>query len=293
MSELLRHSLGAHVQLETVLADGLWHTQADPNQLENVIINLAVNARDAMPDGGCLTIETQNAHLDERYPAAQVDVAPGQYVLIAVSDTGSGMPEDVIAKAFDPFFSTKGIGKGTGLGLSQVYGFVKQSGGHVKICSEVGGGTTVKVYLPHFLGRVPESDVRRSAGDLPLGEQQEVVLVVEDEPAVRQFSVDALTELGYRILEADGAAAAMRHLDHRPDIALLFTDVVMPEINGVKLAEEVGRRRPDIKVLFTTGYTRNAVVHNGVLDPGVEMIGKPFTIEELAAKVREVLDMPV
>jgi CheY-like chemotaxis protein len=274
------------------LAGGLWRTHADPNQPENVIINLAVNARDAMVDGGRLTIETQNAHVDERYTAAQVGVSPGQYVLIAVSDTGSGMSEDVIAKAFDPFFSTKEVGKGTGLGLSQVYGFVKQSGGHVKLYSEVGRGTTVKVYLPRFLGVVPKSEEPESARDALLGEQQEVVLVVEDEPAVRQFSVDALTELGYRVLEADGAAAALTHLVANPDIALLFTDVVMPAINGAKLAEEVRRRRPDIKVLFTTGYTRNAVVHNGVLDPGVRLIGKPFTIEELAAKVREVLDTP-
>jgi PAS domain S-box-containing protein len=293
MSELLRHSLGADIQLERVLAGGLWCTRTDPNQLENVILNLAVNARDAMPEGGRLTIETQNTHLDERYTATHVGLAPGQYVLLAVSDTGGGMPEHVIAKAFDPFFSTKEIGKGTGLGLSQVYGFVRQSGGHVKIYSEVGQGTTVKVYLPRFLGEVPEVDDSGSAEDLPLGAQQEVVLVVEDEPAVRQFSVDALTELGYRVLEADSAAAAMRHLSVRPDIALLFTDVVMPDVNGAKLANEVRLRRPGIKVLFTTGYARNAVVHNGVLDAGVQMIGKPFTIEELAAKVREVLDTTV
>lgn len=290
MSDLLRHSLGADVQLETVLAGGLWRIHSDPNQLESVILNLAVNARDAMPEGGRLTIETQNTHLDERYAAVNLGVAPGQYVLIAVTDTGSGMPEDVIAKAFDPFFTTKDVGKGTGLGLSQVYGFVKQSGGHVKIYSEVGQGTTVKVYLPRFIGTALAEADPIDVNDLPLGEQQEVVLVVEDEPAVRQFSVDALTELGYRVLEADGAVAAMRLIEAHPEIALLFTDVVMPEINGAKLAEEVRRRRPDIKVLFTTGYTRNAVVHNGVLDPCVQMIGKPFTLEELAAKLREVLD---
>ncbi len=292
MSDLLRHSLGADVQLETVLAGGLWRSHADPNQLENVLLNLVVNARDAMPDGGRLTIETQNAHLDDRYVGAHLGVAPGQYVLVAVTDTGAGMPQDVIAKAFDPFFTTKEVGKGTGLGLSQVYGFVKQSGGHVKIYSEVGQGTTVKVYLPRFLGGLPDEDDAGAENELPLGEQQEVVLVVEDEPAVRQFSVDALGELGYRVLEADGAAAALRLLDAHPEIDLMFSDVVMPEINGAKLADEARRRRPDIKVLFTTGYTRNAVVHNGVLDPGVQMIGKPFTIEELAAKVREVLDNP-
>jgi signal transduction histidine kinase/ActR/RegA family two-component response regulator len=292
MSDLLRHSLGADVQLETVQAGGLWRTHADPNQLENALLNLAVNARDAMPQGGRLTIETQNAHLDERYVGAHLGVAPGQYVLVAVTDTGGGMPQEVIDKAFDPFFTTKEVGKGTGLGLSQVYGFVKQSGGHVKIYSEIGQGTSVKVYLPRFLGDLPDPADAAAADDLPLGEQQEVILVVEDEPAVRQFSVDALSELGYRVLEADGATAALRLLDAHPEIALMFSDVVMPEINGARLAEEVRRRRPDIKVLFTTGYTRNAVVHNGVLDPGVQMIGKPFTIEELAAKLREVLDAP-
>ena len=292
MSDLLRHSLGGEVQLETVLAGGLWRVNVDPNQLENVLLNLAINARDAMVDGGRLTIETQNAHLDGRYAAAHLGVPAGQYVLIAVTDTGTGMPEGVIAKAFDPFFTTKEVGKGTGLGLSQVYGFVKQSGGHVKIYSEPGQGTSVKVYLPRLVGAELELPEDGTQTDLPLGDSQELILVVEDEPAVRQFSVDALTELGYRVIEADGAAAALRLLDARPDIALMFTDIVMPEVNGAKLAEEARRRRPDLKVLFTTGYTRNAVVHNGVLDAGVELIGKPFTIEELAAKVREALDGP-
>ncbi|MDB5876184.1 MAG: Histidine kinase, partial [Ramlibacter sp.] len=292
MSDLLRRSLGADIQLETVLAGGLWRTHADPNQLENVILNLAVNARDAMPGGGRLTIESQNAHLDERYCSAHLGVTSGQYVLVAVTDTGSGMPQDVIAKAFDPFFTTKEVGKGTGLGLSQVYGFVKQSAGHVKIYSEVGQGTTVKIYLPRFIGGGPEDADLQDAEDVPLGEQHEVVLVVEDEAAVRQFSADAVRELGYRVLEADGGVAALRLLDAHPEIAVLFTDVVMPEVNGAKLADEVRRRRPDIKVLFTTGYTRNAVVHNGVLDPGVQMIGKPFTIDELASNLREVLDTP-
>jgi CheY-like chemotaxis protein len=292
MSHLLRHSLGAEIHLETVLAGGLWRTHTDPNQLENVILNLAVNARDAMPEGGRLTIETQNAHLDARYAAAHLGVPAGQYVLIAVTDTGAGMPEEVIAKAFDPFFTTKEVGRGTGLGLSQVYGFVKQTGGHVKIYSEPGHGTTVKVYLPRQQGGEREHHGDEQLEDMPLGETQEVVLVVEDEPAVRQFSVDALSELGYRVLEADGATAALRLLDAHPEIALMFTDVVMPEINGAKLAQEARRRRPALKILFTTGYTRNAVVHNGVLDQGVELIGKPFTIEELAAKVRNVLDAP-
>jgi CheY-like chemotaxis protein len=290
MSDLLRHSLGAEIQLEAVLAGGLWRTDADPNQLENVILNLAVNARDAMPGGGRLTIETQNAHLDARYAAAHLGIAAGQYVMIAVTDTGMGMPEEVIAKAFDPFFTTKAVGKGTGLGLSQVYGFVKQSGGHVKIYSEPGEGTTVKIYLPRQLVSQQEADAETHASPMPRGEAREVVLVVEDEPAVRELSVEVLSELGYRVLEADGANAALRLIDLHPDIKLLFTDIVMPDINGCKLAEEARRRRADLKVLFTTGYTRNAVVHNGVLDPGVDLIGKPFTIEELATKVRAVLD---
>ncbi|WP_375427901.1 PAS domain S-box protein [uncultured Sphingomonas sp.] len=293
MSDLIRGSIGGDIRFETVVTGGGWRTYADPNQLENVLLNLAVNARDAMPDGGRLTIETQNAHLDDRYAAAHPGVPAGQYVLVAVTDTGSGMPEDVIAKAFDPFFTTKAVGKGTGLGLSQAYGFVKQSGGHLKIYSEPGQGTTVKVYLPRLVGAEHDAAAAEAAPDLPLGEREELVLVVEDEPAVWRFSVDALGELGYRVIEADGAAAALRLLDAHPEIALMFTDVVMPDVNGAKLADEARRRRPDLRVLFTTGYTRNAVVHNGVLDPGVELIGKPFTIEELAAKVREVLDTPL
>ena len=293
MSEMFRGALGSDVRLETVLASGLWQTHADPNQLENALLNLAVNARDAMPDGGRLTIETQNSYLDDRYVAAHLGVPAGQYVLVAITDTGTGMPEDVVAKAFDPFFTTKDVGKGTGLGLSQVYGFVKQSGGHVKIYSEPGQGTTMKIYLPRLSDAEHRGTAPSGSSDLPLGEKQEVILVVEDELAVRQVSVDALTELGYQVLEADGAAAALRLLGAHPEIALLFTDVVMPDVNGRKLADEARRRRADLRVLFTTGYTRNAVVHNGVLDPGVQLISKPFTIEELATKVREVLDTPI
>ena len=292
MADLLRHSIGPDVRLETVLAGGLWRTHVDPNQLENIILNLAVNARDAMPDGGRLTIETQNAHLDERYAASSLQVKAGQYVLIAVTDTGSGMPPEVIEKAFDPFFTTKPVGKGTGLGLSQVYGFVKQSGGHVKIYSEPAHGTTIKIYLPRLMGSEAMEIVGDRAPDLPLGERGEVILVVEDEPAVRRFSVDALTELGYSVLEAEGASAALKLLETHSEITLLFTDVVMPDINGAALADEVRRRWPHIKVLFTTGYTRNAVVHNGVLDTSVNLIGKPFTLESLSTKLREVLDVP-
>ena len=288
MSDLLSHSIGTDIRLETVLGAGLWRTHADRNQLESAILNLAVNARDAMPEGGRLTIETQNVYFEERHVAANFGVPVGQYVMITVSDTGIGMPPDVIAKAFDPFFTTKAVGKGTGLGLSQVYGFVRQSGGHVKIYSEDGAGTTIKIYLPRYIGEDAEPAGQWGSG-LLLGEQKEVVLVVDDEPAVRQFSVDALTELGYRVLEADGAVAALRLLDAHPEITLLFTDIVMPDINGRKLADEARKRRPGLKVLFTTGYTRNAIVHNGVLDPGVALISKPYAIEELATKVRTMI----
>jgi signal transduction histidine kinase/ActR/RegA family two-component response regulator len=288
MSDLLRRTLGENVRMETVLAGGLWRTHADPSQLENAILNLCVNARDAMPDGGRLTIETANCHLDDSYARQHADVPSGQYVLIAVSDGGIGMTPEVIGKAFDPFFTTKPVGRGTGLGLSQVYGFVKQSGGHVKIYSEPGQGTTVKIYLPRFFGEA-EVHAPRPAPALPAGDVREVVLVVEDEERVRQISVDILRELGYTVIHADGAAAALRQLDAHPQITLLFTDIVMPDMNGRKLADEATRRRPDLKVLFTTGFTRNAVVHNGVLDPGVNFLPKPFTLEQLAAKVREVL----
>lgn len=290
MSDLLSHALGSSVQLETVLSGGLWRTSADPNQLENVILNLAVNARDAMPEGGRLTVETANCYLDHAYVADHPGISAGQYVLICVSDTGSGMPAEVIAKAFDPFFTTKEVGRGTGLGLSQVYGFVKQTGGHVKIYSELGSGTTIKLYLPRLQGPGAELSAAVVSKPLPRGESKEVVLVVEDEAAVRQFSVEALSELGYHVLEADGAAAALQILENEPGIALLFTDVVMPVTNGRKLADEACRRWPHLKVLFTTGYSRNAVVHNGVLDPGVHLIVKPFTVQELATRVRDVLE---
>lgn len=291
MSELLAHSLGGAIQLETVLAAGAWPVHVDPNQLENVLLNLGVNARDAMPEGGRLTIETQNAHLDSRYVAEEIGVATGQYVMIAVTDTGTGMSPEVMARAFDPFFTTKGVGKGTGLGLSQVYGFVKQSNGHVRIYSEPGQGTTIKIYLPRLTGvDLASPDNGIAEGVLLPGEARDVILVVDDEAVVRRFSCDALTELGYRVLEADSAAAALKVLAAHPDIKLLFTDIVMPETNGRKLADAALIKRPDLKVLFTLGYTRNAVVHNGVVDAGVELIGKPFTIEELAARVREILD---
>jgi PAS domain S-box-containing protein len=288
MSDLLRHSIGADVRLETVLAGGLWRVEIDPNQLENVILNLVVNARDAMPDGGRLTVETQNAHLDDRYAAAHDGVAAGQYVMLAVTDTGGGMSQDVIARAFDPFFTTKAVGRGTGLGLSQVYGFIKQSGGHVKIYSEPGVGTTVKIYLARRDGPADETAAPPAPLDVAAGNRR-TVLVVEDDPGVRAFTTEALTELGYTVLSAPDGAAALRVIDGHPEIDLLFTDVVMPDMNGRKLAEAAQARRPDLKVLYTTGYTRNAVVHNGVLDKEVALIGKPFTVEALAEKLRKVL----
>ena len=290
MSELLAHALGGAVTLETVLGAGVWRIHADPNQLENVILNLAVNARDAMDETGRLTIETQNADIDDRYAAANAGANPGQYVLIALSDTGSGMSEEIIAKAFDPFFTTKEVGKGTGLGLSQVYGFVRQSGGHVKIYSEVGQGTSVKIYMPRFNGANAALAEVETPYALMTADDGDLILVVEDDPAMRQVTVDSLLELGYRVLEAAGPDQAFRLLDANPDIKLLFTDVVMPVMNGARLAAEALRRRPDLRILYTTGYTRNAVVHNGVLDPGVHLIGKPFTVESLAVKLREVLD---
>jgi len=288
MSDLLARTLGETIAVETVLGAGLWRAQADPAQLESALVNLAVNARDAMPGGGRLTIETANAYLDDDYGAAS-GVAAGQYVMIAVSDTGCGMSREVMEKALDPFFTTKPVGKGTGLGLSQVYGFVKQSGGHLKIYSEPGQGTTVKIYLPRLLSGPAAAEPMRSPPAQANGERRKV-LVVEDDERVRAFTEEALRELGYAVVSADSAADALKRLEREPDIDLLLTDVVMPETNGRQLAEEAHRLKPKLPVLYMTGFTRNAVVHNGMLDPGVHLIPKPFTVDQLAAKVREILD---
>ena len=279
------------IVLETVLAGGLWRTFADPNQLENALLNLALNARDAMPDGGKLTIETANASLDKAYVASLNEpVEAGQYVMIAVADTGAGMDRPTRERAFDPFFTTKEVGKGTGLGLSQVYGFARQSAGHVKIYSEVGEGATIKIYLPRRLGD-PGEAAAPSAPDVPRSIGAETILVVEDDDALREYAKQILTELGYRVLEASSGAAALAALDGDEPIDLLLTDVVMPGgVDGRQLADQAVRLRPGLKVLFMTGYTRNAIVHHGRLDAGVHLIGKPFSFEELAAKVRERLD---
>jgi signal transduction histidine kinase len=291
MSDFLHRTLGESVSLETVLAGGLWRAFADANQLENAVLNLALNARDAMPNGGKLTIETANCYLDQAYVTGLSEpVAPGQYVMIAVADTGAGMSRETLERAFDPFFTTKDIGKGTGLGLSQVYGFVRQSSGHVKIYSELGEGTTVKVYLPRHSGDGGDIENADPVPDLTHATGTEKILVVEDDDALRAYTTEILAELGYSVLSARNAASALAVLD-RNDIDLLFTDVVMPGgTNGRELAEEALRRKPGLKVLFTTGYTRNAIVHQGRLDAGVELLGKPFSFADLAAKVRALLD---
>ncbi|MBX3577703.1 MAG: CHASE3 domain-containing protein [Rhizobiaceae bacterium] len=289
MSDLLRRSLGEAISVETVLAGGLWKTRADPSQLENALLNLAVNGRDAMPDGGKLTIETANAHLDDAYAAGHSEVVAGQYVMIAVSDTGTGMPPEVAAKAFEPFFTTKPPSKGTGLGLSQVFGFIKQSGGHVKIYSEPGNGTTIKIYLPRHVGDAEQTPAAPAAR--PQVAPTETILVVEDDERVRVGTVEALRDLGYTVLHADGGEAALKTLDATPGVALLFTDIVMPGMSGRQLADAATARHPALKVLYTTGFTRNAVVHNGVLDNGVNFIAKPFTIDQLARKLRDILDV--
>jgi len=290
MSDLVRRTLGETIQTEVVLAGGLWRVHVDAHQLETVILNLVVNARDAMPDGGKLTIETANAHLDEGYVGRHLDIPPGQYVLLCVSDTGAGMPADVLAKAFEPFFTTKGQGKGTGLGLSQVYGFVRQSGGHVKIYSEPGEGATVKIYLPRHHGASEDVAPVKDGEPFPRAKPGETILVVEDEAAVRALTAEGLRDLGYTVLAAENGAEALSLLERNPGITLLFTDIVMPNMNGRQLSDEALKRKPGLKVLYTTGYTRNAVVHNGTLDPGVRLIGKPFTLEQLALTVRDVLD---
>jgi PAS domain S-box-containing protein len=289
--ELLRRTLGESISLETVLAGGLWPTFADANQLENALLNLALNSRDAMPNGGKVTIETANCYLDEAYVRSLAEpVAHGQYMMIAVADTGMGMDQATLEKAFEPFFTTKEVGKGTGLGLSQAYGFVRQSSGHVKIYSEVGEGTAVKIYLPRYVGTT-EVEQTDDKPDAVRAIGTETILVAEDDDALRTYAADILRELGYHVLEAASGAEALEILGRGEEVDLLFSDVVMPGgINGRQLADEAMRRRPALKVLFTTGYTRNAIVHHGRLDADIHLISKPFSFQELAAKVRARLD---
>lgn len=290
MSDLLRRSLGEPIEIETVLAGGLWRVEADPHQFENALLNLAVNARDAMPNGGKLTIETANTHLDEAYMRENVEVPVGQYVAICVTDTGAGMSKETMGRVFEPFFTTKEVGQGTGLGLSMVYGFVKQSGGNVKLYSEESQGTTVKLYLPRLFGSIEEEQAT-SEPPVPEGRNDEVILVVEDDDDVRAYSTEVLRELGYKVLEAHDAASALRLIERQDRLDLLFTDIVLSGgATGRELADVARAQRPGLRVLFTTGYARNAIVHHGRLDPKVEMIGKPFTFAELAARIRDILD---
>jgi signal transduction histidine kinase len=288
ISQLLFRTLGEGVHIETVLAAGLWRANVDAPQLESAILNLAVNARDAMPNGGKLTIETSNTYLDQAYAATHEEVSTGQYVMLAVTDTGAGMSAEVMANAFEPFFTTKPAGAGTGLGLSQVHGFVKQSGGHVKLYSEPGHGTTVKLYFPRLTSDAPVLADSEPAPPSRNGVAF-TVLVVEDEAGVRAFVSEALQELGHCVLQAENANAALALLAAHPEVDLLLTDVVMPEINGRQLVERARETRPDLAVLYMTGYTRNAIVHNGVLDAGTHLLTKPFTLVQLEEELREVL----
>jgi PAS domain S-box-containing protein len=290
MSDLLHRTLGETIEVLSVQGAGVWRAEADPTELESAVLNLALNARDAMPDGGRLTIETTNADIDHSYSATHAEVTPGQYVAISVSDTGVGMSAETISRAFEPFYTTKPVGEGTGLGLSQVYGFVKQSGGHVKIYSEPGQGTSVKIYLPRLKRAIPIEPLGKEAA-APEAAAEETILVVEDDDDVRAYTVEALRELGYRVIEAHDGPSALRLLERQFRLDLLFTDVVLPGgMTGAQVAAQARGAKPDLKVLFTTGYARNAIVHHGRLDPGVQLITKPFTLANLAARVRDVLD---
>jgi signal transduction histidine kinase/CheY-like chemotaxis protein/PAS domain-containing protein len=288
MEELLRRTLGEDIEIETIRSGGLWNVLVDPTQIENALLNLAINARDAMEGGGKLTIEAGNAFLDDTYVRQHADVPAGQYVMLAVTDTGTGMTPEVIQQVFEPFFSTKPVGKGTGLGLSMVYGFVKQSGGHIKIYSELGQGTTVKIYFP----RVQRSEDLVTDADFgPVTGGTETILVAEDDEQVRATVVEMLGDLGYAVLKAKDAAGALSVIESGVSVDLLFTDVVMPgPLKSTELARHARERLPDVAVLFTSGYTENSIVHGGRLDPGVELLSKPYTREALARKIRHVLN---
>jgi signal transduction histidine kinase len=289
MSDFFKRTLGENIDLEIVGGAGVWQVEVDPGQMEAAVLNLVVNAKDAMNDEGKLTIETSNAFIDESYSQQNAGMPVGQYVQVSVTDNGPGMSKEVQQKAFDPFFTTKEPGQGTGLGLSQVYGFVKQSGGHVKIYSEVGEGTTIRLYLPraHATPTTAEEADNKMIGSLG----RETILIAEDEPEVRSYLVETLRELNYNVKEAPDAASALALFERaRSHIDLLLTDIVMPGMNGRQLADELSSRQPSIKVLYMTGYSRNAIVHQGRLDPGVSLLQKPITQVMLARRVRELLD---
>ena len=290
MEELVRRTVGPSIAIETVLAAGLWPCFCDPNQLENAILNLAINARDAMPDGGRVTIETANTWVDQ-VGATDRDVPPGQYIAICVTDNGTGMSPEVARRAFDPFFTTKPAGKGTGLGLSMIYGFARQSGGQVRIYSEVGHGTTVKIYLPRHTGNPAEDEVGPDQTQLPRAEAGETVLVVDDEPTVRMLVGDTLGDLGYQAIEAGDAASGLKVLESDAKIDLLITDVGLPGgMNGKQMADKARMRRPNLKILFITGYAENAAVANGHLEPGMHVMSKPFPMDKLAARIRSIIE---
>jgi CheY-like chemotaxis protein len=287
-AKLLHPTLGEHLEISPKLAEDAWSALVDPNQLTTAVLNLAINARDAMPQGGKLTLETRNVFLDEGYASAHSEVIVGNYVMIAVGDTGTGIPPEYLERVFDPFFTTKEVGKGTGLGLSMVFGFVKQSGGHVKIYSELGHGTSVKLYLPRSSGVADTAADTQAATQIQGG--HEVVLVVEDDALVRKYVMTQIASLGYATLQAANAAEALKIIDDGGPIDLLFTDVIMPGgMNGRQLADEAVRRRPRLKTLFTSGYTENAILHHGRLDPGVLLLAKPYRKPELARMLRVAL----
>ncbi len=296
MSDMMSRIVGEQVRIETVLSAGLWPTFADANQLENSLANLIVNARDAMPNGGKLTIETSNIYFDETYVERFRDVKSGHYVMLSVTDAGTGIEKEKLERIFEPFFTTKGVGKGTGLGLAMVYGFVKQSGGHIRVYSEVGLGTTVKIYLPRLADNANMAVVPRAAPDAPIAaspraKKDETILLVEDDPGVSEYAVSVLEDLGYRVLAAQDGTEGLASLKKAKRLDLLFTDVVLGgEMNGRQLADAVKKVKPRLPVLFTTGYTRNAIIHHGKLDDGVNLLNKPYTQRDLALKVRAVID---
>ena len=291
MGELIRGTVGPGVDVELVCGDTLWTTLCDPNQLENALLNLVINARDAMPDGGRLTLEAANARLDDAYVSRQVDVQAGQYVVLAITDTGTGMQPDVASRAFDPFFTTKPMGEGTGLGLSMVYGFAKQSAGHVRIASELGKGTTVRLYLPRFAGALPSADKTAELQPMPRAHAGETVLVVDDEATLRMLICEVLHDLGYAAAEAGDAREGLRILQSGQPIDLLITDVGLPNgMNGRQLADAARSQRPDLRVLFITGYAESAAVSDGRLGPGMEVITKPFGLHKLATQIRAMVE---